>query len=103
MNDEKNYLKINGIERFRIQQTPIMDISDGCLFAAERISAAIVNAHETAIIEAIVQAAKRDGITDLYLVDREFIMDAIRNEFARREHNRQVREYIRSHGGNPDE
>ncbi len=103
MNDEKNYLKINGIERFRIQKPPIMDFSDGCLLTSERISAAIVNAYESAVIEEIFQAAKRDGITDLYLVDREFITEAIRNELARREHNRQVAEFIRNHGGNPDE
>lgn len=82
--NETNHLKINGIERFQIKPQTIIDNLDGGLTITEKICAKIVDAHENAIIEAIFEAAKRDGITELFLIDRQFLLDAIKNEFERR-------------------
>ena len=35
------------------------------------------------IVNAIVNAARENGITDVYLIDKEFILSAIKNELER--------------------
>ena len=35
------------------------------------------------IVNAIVDTARENGVTDVYLIDKEFILRAIKNEFER--------------------
>lgn len=49
-----------------------------------KIVAEVVDKTDTAICNAIINAAREEGVTDLYLIDREFVISAIKNEIARR-------------------
>ena len=44
----------------------------------------IVDMTDKVILEAIIEFAKSAGITDLYLLDKEFIKTALKREIARR-------------------
>ena len=47
------------------------------------IRAMVVNTTEWAIVDAVIEAAKEDGISDLYLMDRKFVLDALREKIER--------------------
>lgn len=53
-------------------------------FAVAHIAAQVVDATDTAIVNAIIAAAREAGITDLYLIDKEFIVEAIREGIDRK-------------------
>jgi hypothetical protein len=50
----------------------------------ERIWIKVVDNVDKAILETIIEFAKSEGITDLYLLDKEFVKTALEREFARR-------------------
>ena len=48
------------------------------------IVARVVEKTDEVIVDAIIKEAAADGVTDLFLIDKEFIMTAIQNEMERR-------------------
>lgn len=48
------------------------------------IVARVVEKTDEVIVDAVVKEAAAEGVTDLFLIDKEFIMTAIKNEMARR-------------------
>lgn len=48
-----------------------------------RMRANIVDMSDNTITEAIIKAARAEGITHLYLLDKDFIIAAIREKMAR--------------------
>ena len=48
------------------------------------IAAQIVDMTDKAVLEAIIEFAKSEGIKDLYLLDKEFVKTALEREVARR-------------------
>lgn len=48
------------------------------------VAVQIANLHDKAIYNAIVDYAMREGITDVYLLDEEFVRTALINEANRR-------------------
>ena len=53
--------------------------------SVNKISVQINQMAETHIVQAIIDYAKERGITDLFLIDEEFVKSALLNEKARRE------------------
>ena len=51
----------------------------------DKIYAAMIDRHETAIYDAIIKGAEECGITDAYLLDKEFIVAAIKEKMERRD------------------
>lgn len=49
-----------------------------------KIEVDVVNTIEQEFVDAIVKAADEAGVTDLYLIDKEFIVSAIQHEKERR-------------------
>lgn len=50
----------------------------------EKIAAQVADMTDKTIINSIIDFAKREGITDLYLLDSEFVKTALINEAKRR-------------------
>lgn len=48
-----------------------------------KVQARVIEMHDTAIYQAIVEEARKEGINDLYLLDKEFVIDAIREKIRR--------------------
>lgn len=48
-----------------------------------KIHAEVVDRTDTVIYEAIVNAAKEAGVSDLYLIDKKFVVDAILEKCSR--------------------
>ena len=62
---------------------PVVDVNDMTVtfhFAAE-----VYDMADNAIRDAIVDAAQKAGITELYLLDKTFILEAIREKLAKME------------------
>lgn len=51
---------------------------------AEKYVAEIVNAEEECYVRAVIQAARDAGVTTLDLIDKEFVVSAIKHEQERR-------------------
>lgn len=49
----------------------------------EKIYADTVNLHDKAIVDACIKAAEEAGFTQLYLLDRRFVLDALREKLER--------------------
>lgn len=49
------------------------------------IKAQVVDMADKAIVDAVVKAAQEAGITTLYLMDKTFVLDAIREKMERKE------------------
>lgn len=52
--------------------------SDGMLY--HRLAAKVLDMYDQVIVDACVEAAKEAGITDLYLIDKTFLLEAIRDK-----------------------
>ena len=50
----------------------------------KNIVAQIVDMTDKVILETIIEFAKSEGVTDLYLLDKEFVKTALEREIARR-------------------
>lgn len=48
------------------------------------IAARVVEKADDVIVDAIIKEAAAEGVTDLFLIDKEFIITAIKNEMVRR-------------------
>ncbi len=49
----------------------------------QKLMAVCVDKTEENIVEACIACAKEEGITDLYILDRQFVIDALREKKAR--------------------
>lgn len=49
-----------------------------------KIKAKVINMADEAIYSAIIEEAKESGVTDLFLIDKEFVLTALTNEMERR-------------------
>lgn len=52
-------------------------------YTIQNISAMVADMTDSAIVAAIIQSAKESGTTDLYLIDKQFIADALREKLER--------------------
>ncbi len=72
-------MNINPLQHFIIPQHEFPELDDH----VKRIQAAAIDMTDNLIVQAITQAAKEDGVTDLYLIDKKFAADAIREKLER--------------------
>lgn len=49
-----------------------------------KIKAKVIDMADEAIYQAIIEEAKEAGVTDLFLIDKEFVLTALTNEMKRR-------------------
>lgn len=49
----------------------------------QKLMAVCIDKTEEAIVEACIACAEKEGVTDLYLIDRQFVIDALREKKAR--------------------
>lgn len=59
---------------------------------AMKVDTKICDLKDKVICDAIIEYAKEQGITDLFLIDEEFVKSALINEAKRREPTHQVAE-----------
>ena len=73
---------------FQVRTNPIIDldhmIDDQLMHIQYNIHAEVVDAVDQEIVSAIFKAAREAGVTDLILIDKEFILSAIQHEMERR-------------------
>lgn len=65
----------------------IKDIGDSLYSVTHKLQTELIEAEEKNIVDAICAAAKEAGVTDLYLLDKKFIFEAIQ-EKQERERNK---------------
>lgn len=62
-----------------------IDLLNPCInpYTISKIAAVVADMTDDAIYEAIINAAKEEGITDLYMMDKKFVLDAIKEKLKR--------------------
>ena len=78
-----NDIQIKPLEHFHLELADF-DIFEEVGRIKMKIVAEVVDKTDMAICNAIIDAARAEGVTDLYLIDRDFVITALRNEIARR-------------------
>lgn len=78
-----NNIHMEPLEHFDLRPADF-DIIEEVNRIKMKIVAEVVDKTDMAICNAIIDAARAEGVTDLYLIDRDFIVTALRNEIARR-------------------
>ena len=58
-------------------------IGDECLNITRKAMIQCVNMLDYAIVQACIDCAKEEGCTDLYLLDRKFVVDALNEKIGR--------------------
>jgi hypothetical protein len=66
------------------------DFVEGKCTYTEKMFAKIVDMRDKAIIDCVVEFAKEQGITDLFLLDAEFVKTALIREIERRREGEQI-------------
>jgi hypothetical protein len=69
-------LKPFPFEHFNMN-APEFKFEDSIFKMQQKIYAECVDMKETAILEAIIRAAKEAGVTELFLFDKQFVVDAL--------------------------
>lgn len=59
------------------------DLEGNMMKYMAQIQAKVVDLHEAAIVDAVIAEARAAGMTDLYLLDREFVLSAITEKITR--------------------
>lgn len=90
-------MNINPLQHFIIPQHEFPALDDH----VKRIQAAAIDMTDNLIVQAITQAAKEDGVTDLYLIDKKFAADAIREKLEREDPKPLTLEELRQMDGEP--
>lgn len=66
------------------KESPSEGVNNYIIETSAKLRAAIADLEDEEICRAIMEDAKAAGITDLYLIDKDFIREAILREAARR-------------------
>lgn len=73
-------------KRFELNSIGIEDrlkLDEGIYSFAQKAMAVVAKSTDKMLLDAIMQTAKEKGITDLYVLNEDFIMDAIREKMER--------------------
>ena len=66
------------LEKFNMN-APEIKFVDGSLKIEEKIVAQCVEMADEAIVKAVIDCAKENGITQLYLLDKDFVVTALQD------------------------
>lgn len=69
------------MQHFQLKPPEIDD--DNPMRITHRIYADVVDMTNNAIVDACVKAARQAGINDVYLLDKQFVLDALREKIER--------------------
>lgn len=72
MNELKPYPMMN----YKLNDAE-MQLKDGIFSMQEKIYAECMDMRETVILNAVADAARHAGITELFLLDKQFVLDAL--------------------------
>lgn len=90
MDGGKNLFANNPLARIRLNRDNIYNIehqTDGnmdTLSISTKVVAEFVKKEDDYLINEIIKFAKSEGVSTLYLIDKEFVLTAFRNEIERR-------------------
>ena len=76
---ERKFLPLNHV----VLESPGFDLDDALRICTSKAAAQVADMTDQIIVDAIIDVARAEGITDLYLIDKKFIMDAIREKMKR--------------------
>ena len=62
---------------------PKMSVKDPGFIVRRNISVQVANMLDNEIMTAIVNLAKENGITDLFVLDKKFVLDALKEKMER--------------------
>lgn len=64
-------------EHYQFEVTPKINVDDGVYSVQQKVLAQCVDMVDDAIVQAVVDVAREEGISDLYLLDKTFVVNAL--------------------------
>jgi hypothetical protein len=89
--DKRNESPMRHIEITPFESSIQYDVHSGIYNITRRATAQILDMHESAVVDAVIQCARENNVDDLYLLDKKFVLDALREKMER---DRPVRTYM---------
>ena len=79
------------MEHFKYIRLPVNDIYSADFTSCyAKALAQLIDMTDTAIYDAIIATAIEEGITDLYLLDKKFVIEALREKLEREKEKHHV-------------
>lgn len=76
-------LKNKFVHRTLSQPISAFDAINQMYQVEAKVAAQVIDMSEDAIVQAVINAAKEEGVTDLYLMDKKFVLDALIEKMQR--------------------
>lgn len=64
-------------EHYQFEVTPKINVDEGVYSVQRKVLAQCVDMVDDAIVQAVVDVAREEGISDLYLLDKTFVVNAL--------------------------
>lgn len=64
-------------EHYQFEVTPQINVDDGVYSVQQKVLAQCVDMVDDAIVQAVVDVAREEGISDLYLLDKTFVVNTL--------------------------
>lgn len=64
-------------EHYQFEVTPEINVNDRICSVHQKMLAKCVDMMDDAIVKAVVDVAREEGISDLYLLDKTFVVNAL--------------------------
>ena len=64
-------------EHYQFEVTPKINVNDDVYSVQRKVLAQCVDMADDAIVRAVVDVAREEGISDLYLLDKTFVINAL--------------------------
>ena len=94
--------RIHPLQHYDLRQMQAENIElRGHHYTVANIAAQVADMTDTVVTEAVIHAAADAGITDLYLIDKTFIREAIQEKLDRENPRPLTLEELRQHEGEP--
>lgn len=76
------HIQIKPIEN-SIRSTFDQGSMEGVYDITRKMAAQILDMQEKVIVDAVIECAQENGVDDLYLLDKKFVLDALREKIER--------------------
>ena len=81
--DKTDHIVPDYYPMYQFNFPPEMSVEDPGFIARRNISVQVANMLDNEIMTAIVNLARENGITDLFVVDKKFVLDALKEKMER--------------------
>ena len=75
------------LEHYKLNDMQFNDNMTGMIM---KLHVSVIDKIDQAIVDAVIETAREEGMTDLYILDKKFVIDALKEKIAREKESNNV-------------